>query len=71
MTQGVSGGRPDEVALSIRHLSKTFAGGDPNAVDTGMGVQVCDKDHNLPAEGEPFEPPVDFRAAYLKLWGKN
>jgi ribose transport system ATP-binding protein len=27
MTQGVSGGRPDEVALSIRHLSKTFAGG--------------------------------------------
>ncbi|GAA3649610.1 substrate-binding domain-containing protein [Nocardioides ginsengisoli] len=60
-----------ETYAAVDALARIFAGADPNAVDTGMGVQVCDKDHNLPAKGKPFEPPVDFRAAYLKLWGKN
>jgi len=42
---------------------------DPNEVDTGNGVQVCDKDHNLPPEGEPYTPPVDFVAGYHEMWG--
>ena len=41
---------------------------DPNEVDTGNGVQVCDKEHNLPPEGEPYIPPVDFVASYHEMW---
>jgi ABC-type sugar transport system substrate-binding protein len=39
--------------------------------NTGLGVQVVDAEHNLPAPGTPFEfnPVVDFRAAYLAAWG--
>ncbi|GHF19066.1 sugar ABC transporter substrate-binding protein [Pseudolysinimonas yzui] len=38
---------------------------------TGLGIQVVDAEHNLPAPGTPFsfEPAVDFRAAYLAAWG--
>lgn len=42
---------------------------DPSDVDTGHGVQICDKDHNLPPEGEPYTPPVDFVASYHEMWG--
>jgi hypothetical protein len=24
--------------------------------------QVCERDHNLPPEGEPYQPPVDYVA---------
>ncbi len=36
----------------------------------GVGMQVVDAENNMPGAG-PFEytPPVDFRAAYRKLWG--
>jgi ribose transport system substrate-binding protein len=60
-----------ETYAAMDALARLFDGGDPDAIDTGIGVQVCDKDHNLPPEGEPYTPPVDLRAAYLKLWGKN
>jgi len=36
--------------------------------DSGLGWQLVDKGHNLPAAG-PFVPKVDFKAAYKKAWG--
>lgn len=36
--------------------------------DSGLGWQLVDKEHNLPASG-PFVPKVDFKAAYKKAWG--
>jgi ribose transport system substrate-binding protein len=50
-------------------MARRFVHQDPNAVDTGNGTQVCDKDHNMPAAGQPYTPSVDFRAAFLKMWG--
>jgi ribose transport system substrate-binding protein len=50
-------------------LVRTFLDRDVDEVDTGNGIQVCDKDHNMPAEGEAYTPPIDFEAAYQRLWG--
>jgi ribose transport system substrate-binding protein len=36
--------------------------------DSGLGWQLVDKKHNLPAAGG-FVPEVDFKAAYKKAWG--
>jgi ribose transport system substrate-binding protein len=38
--------------------------------DSGLGWQLADKDHNLPAAGS-FVPSVDFKSAYKKAWGKS
>jgi ribose transport system substrate-binding protein len=38
---------------------------------TGNGTQLVDKDHNLPPKDSPFDPPIDYRSAYLKAWGVN
>lgn len=46
---------------------RIFAGQTP--VPAGMGFQVVDKGHNLPAAGHGYTPPVDFEAAYKKIWG--
>ncbi|HZP14423.1 MAG TPA: substrate-binding domain-containing protein [Nocardioides sp.] len=37
-------------------------------VDSGIGWTLTDATHNLPASG-PFNPPIDFKAAYKKAWG--
>lgn len=50
-------------------LIRLFLDRDPSEVDTGNGIQVCDKDHNLPSKGEPYAPPVDFVASYHQMWG--
>jgi ribose transport system substrate-binding protein len=50
-------------------LIRVFLDRDPSEVDTGNGIQVCDKDHNLPPKGEAYTPPVDFESAYKQLWG--
>jgi ribose transport system substrate-binding protein len=39
------------------------------AVDSGIGWQLIDREHNLPAPGKPYTPPVDFKTAYKKAWG--
>jgi ribose transport system substrate-binding protein len=49
-------------------LNRVFQG-EPVAVNTGMGVQLWDRDNNLPPEGERFTSPVDFRSAYYRMWG--
>ncbi|WP_259314065.1 sugar ABC transporter substrate-binding protein [Capillimicrobium parvum] len=50
-------------------LARAFAGQDPVSADSGIGLQVCDADHNLPPAGEAYKPPIDYKAAYHKLWG--
>lgn len=42
-------------------------------VPAGVGLQVIDAEHNLPEEGALFayEPAVDYRAAYEKLWSAS
>ena len=46
---------------------------DQPIVATGIGLQVVDAKHGLPAAGEDFaySPAVDFRAAYLTTWGMD
>jgi ribose transport system substrate-binding protein len=58
-----------EAYSALDALVRIFLERDPAEVDTGNGIQVCDKDHNLPEEGEHYTPPVDFVTAYHKLWG--
>ena len=57
-----------EMYSAMDALVRLFLNKDPNLVDTGMGVQLCDKTHNLPPAGQPYAPPVDFRSAFLKMW---
>jgi ribose transport system substrate-binding protein len=54
---------------SVDALIRLFAGDDPGKTNSGIGIQVCDADHNLPPEGEAYAPPVDYVAAYEKAWG--
>lgn len=35
----------------------------------GSGFQAVDLQHNLPKPGQAYTPPIDFAAAYAKLWG--
>jgi ribose transport system substrate-binding protein len=50
-------------------LNRVFAGGSPASFpNEGTGWQYVDKDTNLPS-GETYEPPVDYKAAYEKIWG--
>jgi ribose transport system substrate-binding protein len=48
---------------------RLLAGKDPAESDSGIGIQICDKEHNLPPEGKGYEPPFDYVAAYRQLWG--
>jgi ribose transport system substrate-binding protein len=38
-------------------------------VDEGMGVQVWDASHNLPAAGTNYGAPVNYQKIYEKAWG--
>lgn len=68
-SQACVGQSPEwEVYSAMDALTRLFLKLDPNAVDTGNGYQICDKDHNLPPKGHAYTPPIDFRSAYLKLW---
>lgn len=35
----------------------------------GPGIQVVDKEHNLPAKGQGYRAPVNYEALYKKAWG--
>ena len=37
--------------------------------DEGMGFQVVDTTHNMPAAGQNYTDPINFIAAYKKAWG--
>jgi ribose transport system substrate-binding protein len=58
---------PWEAWSAVDGLNRVFAGEDPYSVDQGNGLTLVDADHNLTESG-PFEPPVDFRAAYEEAW---
>jgi ribose transport system substrate-binding protein len=51
---------------TVDNLVRLFAGEEP--APSGIGLQVYDAAHNVPAKGG-FQPPVDFKAAYRKAWG--
>jgi ribose transport system substrate-binding protein len=58
-----------ESYTAVDGLARLFLKRDPNELDSGNGLQNCDKENNLPAGGQPYEPPLDFRAGFAKLWG--
>lgn len=49
----------DTMNSLFRHEAPAFS---------GLGWQLVDATHNLPASG-PWDSPVDFKAAYEKAWG--
>jgi ribose transport system substrate-binding protein len=50
----------------IDAMLRLFAGEKP--APSGIGIQVFDKEHNLPASGT-YAAPIDFEAEYKKAWG--
>jgi ribose transport system substrate-binding protein len=38
-------------------------------VPEGLGVQLYDASHGLPAPGQNYAAPIDYKALYLKAWG--
>lgn len=56
--------------LGVDAFLRIFAGEEP-IEKTGLGVQVWDRQHNLPAKGESYNdnPPIDFKEAYKDSWG--
>jgi len=56
-----------ESYASVDALNRIFNGEKP--LNSNIGLQAFDTEHNFPAEGR-WEPPVDFKKAYLEAWGK-
>lgn len=42
--------------------------GETTIPDSGWGFQIVDKSHNLPASGIVIKPPIDYVAAFDKVW---
>ena len=51
---------------AVDTLNSVFLGQKP--AFSGLGWQLVDPTHNLPASG-PWVSPIDFKAAYKKAWG--
>lgn len=50
-------------------LNRVFAGSSPSALPSqGSGWQYVDAEHNLPAAGQSYDAPVDYRSAYTRIW---
>lgn len=50
-------------------LNRVFAG--QPLVPEGLGWAMVDSSHNLPSTaGQYYQPPTDWKSAYLQLWGK-
>jgi ribose transport system substrate-binding protein len=56
-----------EAYSGIDALNRLFHGQRP--VNSGMGLQAYDKEHNLPATGSSYQAPIDFQKIYEKTWG--
>lgn len=52
---------------AVDELNRQFVVPGSAPVDEGLGFQVVDKTHNLPATGG-YEVSVDFQSAYKKVW---
>lgn len=53
---------------AVDALNRMLQGQEP--VPTGMGIQLFDKDHNVPATGA-YAAPFDYAAIYAKAWGAS
>lgn len=51
---------------AVDTLNRVLAGEDP--VPEGLGFQAVDKENNLPAPGQAWEPDVNYKDAYLRVW---
>jgi ribose transport system substrate-binding protein len=51
---------------AVDTMNSLFRGEKP--AYSGLGWQLVDGSHNLPASG-PWVSPIDFKAAYEKVWG--
>jgi ribose transport system substrate-binding protein len=51
---------------AVDTMNSLFRGEKP--AFSGLGWQLVDATHNLPASG-PWQPPVDFKSVYEKAWG--
>jgi ribose transport system substrate-binding protein len=69
LIDGITAHDPTWMGWAAMDNVNRFVAGQPPAPQ-GIGFVVVDKDHNLPPNGQPYEAPVDYRAAYLKIWGK-
>jgi ribose transport system substrate-binding protein len=56
-----------EAYAAVDALIRIFAGEEPSD-DTGLGIRLVDKEHNLD-KLTPYEAPIDFAGAYEKAWG--
>jgi ribose transport system substrate-binding protein len=53
---------------AIDRLNRLFAG-DTKPPATGIGLELVDRENNLPVKGEPWKPKVDYEGGYEKAWG--
>jgi ribose transport system substrate-binding protein len=47
---------------------RRIVGGETEEPKSGLGIEIIDKDHNLPPDNN-WVPKVDFKSAYEKAWG--
>ena len=68
LTNGAGVGIPEawEAYQAVDNLNRLFNGEGPKS--SGIGLQAFDADTNVPESGA-FDPTVDWRAGYEKLWG--
>jgi ribose transport system substrate-binding protein len=52
---------------AMDELNRQFASPGSAPIDEGLGFQVVDKTHNLPS-GSSWTAPINYQAAYLKIW---
>ncbi|WP_459986793.1 sugar ABC transporter substrate-binding protein [Nocardioides sp. AN3] len=59
-----------EAWAALDAMNRLLAGEAPkgSGFPSGLGLQLYDRDHNLP-KGNSFSGPVDFEAAYRAAWG--
>ncbi len=51
----------------VDSMNRVLNGEEPTT--TGIGIQVWDKENNLPEPGHQWEPEADFRQLYREAWG--
>lgn len=66
-TFGVVASSPWIYWSAFDNLNRILQGED--VVVSGIGVQLFDKDDNIPASGPRVEAPRDFKADYRQAWG--
>lgn len=52
---------------AVDTMNRVLAGDE--AVPEGIGFQAVDREHNMPPRGEGWEPSVDYKGVYKRVWG--